>query len=184
MYQVAGEVVDPRVRRSRQALVNLHEMPGSHSIRMLTSTLKAQLSTKREGNQLLVFVEVANQGAGHYVPTGSPLRQMVLEVQVDSYDGKHRGEERIYQRIIVNERGETIRREDIAFMKGAKVFSDTRLAPHETRLEKFSLPLPQGVKAQVKASFSFYYSPMARPESQNRVTFLTITKLVSGEPVN
>ena len=31
MYSVAGQVVDPKVLKSAEAKVNLHQMPGSHS---------------------------------------------------------------------------------------------------------------------------------------------------------
>ncbi|MBI3473452.1 MAG: hypothetical protein HY013_19015, partial [Candidatus Solibacter usitatus] len=32
MYRVAGAVVDPRLQRTQQARINLHQMPGSHSL--------------------------------------------------------------------------------------------------------------------------------------------------------
>jgi hypothetical protein len=36
MYRVAGDVVDPRLKRSSLAKINLHQMPGSHSVTQLT----------------------------------------------------------------------------------------------------------------------------------------------------
>jgi hypothetical protein len=178
MYSVAGDVVDPRIQRSRQAKVNLHQMPGSHSLEQLTRTVKSRLTTVREGDQLRVSVEVTNQAAGHYVPTGSPLRQLRLEVHADSYDGKHLSRQRVYQRAIADQSGKPIEREYVAFTRGAKVVLDTRLAPSETRKEVFSFAVPHGVKAVVKATFKYFYSPMARTESQKEVTFLTLSQLV------
>jgi len=178
MSRVEGDVVDPKVQRSTAAKINLHQMPGSHSIDQLTSTFKAQLSSSRDGGKLNVRVDVANSAAGHYVPTGSPLRQIVLELRADSYGGKHFREERVYRRIVADANGKALDREHLAFLKGAKLISDTRLAPEEKRAETFSFDVPAGDRTQVKATFWYYYSPMARAESQKRVTFLTISRLV------
>ena len=140
-----GDVVDPKIRKSALAKVNLHQMPGSHSIAQLNKTVKLRLSSTRENNQLKVSVEVSNVAAGHYVPTGSPLRQLVLEVQADPFNGAHFREERRYQRTVADRQGAVLVREHAAFFDGAKVLSDTRLAPDETRTELFAFPVPPGV---------------------------------------
>ena len=178
MAVVSGEVVDPRIKRDPIARVNLHQMPGSHSITQLTSTIKAQLTAIHDGGHLKVAVEVANVAAGHYVPTGSPLRQLVLELRADSYDGKHLRQERVYQRTVADQHGTVLNRESLAFLKAAKVVSDTRRAPGEKRLESFVFEIPAGVQTQVKATFWYYYSPLATTESQKRVTFLELNRLV------
>ena len=72
-------------------------------------------------------VDVTNAAAGHSLPTGSPLRQLVLEVRADGYGGEHFREERVYMRKVANQQGTVIGQEDFAFMKSAKVVSDTRL---------------------------------------------------------
>ena len=178
MVRVAGDLVDPKAAHSTVSSINLHQMPGSHSLEQLTSAVKAQLSTVRDGDQLKVTVEVANQKAGHYLPTGSPLRQLVLEVRADGYGGEHLREERVYVRQVADTHGTILQREHFAFMKGAKVISDTRLAPGEKRAETFQFAIPASSQAQVKATFWYYYSPMARTESQKRITFLTLNRLV------
>ena len=177
MSRVSGSVVDPKVKRS-SARVNLHQMPGSHSIEQLTSTVRAQLLTARENNQLKVTLEVANVAAGHYVPTGSPLRQLMLEVRADAYNGQHYREERSYTRRVADQNGKPVTHEHVAFLRAAKVLSDTRLAPGEKRTETFMFPVPAGTPAQVKATFSYYYSPLTANESQRRITFLTLNRLV------
>jgi hypothetical protein len=178
MSKVAGDVVDPKVKRSSMEKVNLHQMPGSHSLDQLNKTIKTRLTTAREGDQLKVSVEVANAAAGHYVPTGSPLRQLVLEVRADAYDGKHFQETRTYRRAVADAHGTILQREHFAFLKGAKMVSDTRLAPDEKRVETFRFAIPQGVQAQLKATFWYYYSPLASTEAQKRVTFQSISRLV------
>jgi hypothetical protein len=183
MGRVTGDVVDPKVKRSSMAKINLHQMPGSHSLDQLTSAVKAQMSAVREGNNLKITVDVANQKAGHYLPTGSPLRQLVLELRVDGYGGEHFREERTYARRVADAHGTVLMREHFAFLKATKVVSDTRLAPGEKRAETFSFAVPATSQAQVKATFWYYYSPMARTESQKRITFLTLNRLVPPAPV-
>lgn len=178
MYRVKGDVVDPKIHRSATAKVNLHQMPGSHSLEQLNSTIKARLSTSREGDRLKLTVVVSNVAAGHYVPTGSPMRQLLLDVRADSYDGKHFQEERRYARTVADQQGKTVDLEPLAFMSGARVVSDTRLAPDETRTETFSFPVPSGVKAQVRVELRYYYSPLATTEAQKQLTFLTLRRLV------
>ncbi len=182
MYRVAGQVVDPRIQRSGEAKVNLHQMPGSHSLEQLNRTISANLLTAREADQLKVAVEVTNRIAGHYVPTGSALRQVVLEVNVESYDGGRFRGERVYRRRVADQQGNPIDREYLAILKGAKVLSDTRLASEEKRTETFSFPVPKGVQARVRADFWYYYSPMARSEAQKRLKFLTVQRLAKPGP--
>lgn len=177
MYQVAGDVVDPKIKKTTEATVNLHQMPGSHSLEQLNKTIKARLTTQRKDDQLKLSVEVANVAAGHYVPTGSPMRQLIMEVRADSYDGNHFRAERRYRRTVADRQGKEVTVEPAAFLKGAKVIADTRLAPGERRTESFSFPIPNGVKAQVRVSLWYYYSPLAATESQKRVVFLTIRRL-------
>jgi nitrate/TMAO reductase-like tetraheme cytochrome c subunit len=178
MSLLTGDVVDPRVKRSSVARINLHQMPGSHSLDQLTSTVKAQLSAAREGGTLKVTVDVVNLTAGHYVPTGSPLRQIVMEVRADSYGGQHFREERVYARTVADAQGAPVMNEYTGFLKAARVVSDTRLAPGEKRTETFAFDVPADSQTQVKATFWYYYSPMARTESQKRITFLTLNRLV------
>jgi hypothetical protein len=178
MYRVAADVVDPRIQRSKEAKVNLHQMPGSHSLEQLSRSIKLNLLATREPSQLKVTVEVVSRTAGHYVPTGSPRRQLVLEVTADTYDGQHFRGERVYRRTVADPQGRPIDREDLAFLEGAKVLSDTRLAPDEKRTEEFFFPIPTGVSTDIKLKAWYYYSPAAEAEGQQRVSFLTLSRLV------
>lgn len=178
MSAVAGAVVDPRIKRVSMAKINLHQMPGSHSLAQLTSTIRANLAVSHENGKLSVTVDMLNNGAGHYVPTGSPLRQIVLEVRADSNSGLHSREERVYARKVADQQGAPIASEAAAFLKAARVLSDTRLAPGEKRTEKFVFDLPNGDTARVKASLWYCYSPLERKESEKKIAFLTLTRLV------
>lgn len=177
MGRVEGDVVDPRVRRSGGG-VNLHEMPGSHSLEQLNKAVRMRLDAKRTGDRMEIAVVLQNVGAGHDVPTGSPMRQLILELDADAYRGQDLHETRLYRRVVADSDGKVVDHEHLAFLRGAKVVSDTRLAPGEERTESFSMPLAAGVAVQVKATLSYYYSPMARSESRERIVFRTINRLV------
>ncbi|MBI3663387.1 MAG: hypothetical protein HY234_10105 [Acidobacteria bacterium] len=178
MYTVRGPVVDSRVKRASQDEINLHQMPGSRSVDQLNKAIRANLTAERKGDKLEVTVKLTNSGGGHYVPTGSPLRQLILEVRAEPYGGQSFREQRIYTRRVADQKGTPVEREHFAFLRGAKVIEDTRLAPKETRTETFSFPVPRGKQVRVEAGFYYYYSPMASTEAQQKVKFLVISRLV------
>lgn len=178
MYRVEGNVVDPRVQRTAEAGINLHQIPGSHSMQQLEKALHADLTATHEGGRLQIVVEVTNRGAGHAVPTGSPMRQLILELHADPYGGAHLSDRRVFRRTVADQTGAIIEREPRAFLKGAQVVSDTRLAPGETRKETFTFQVPQGTRTQVEADFFYYYSPLATTEAQQKLMFLSLRRLV------
>lgn len=179
MFTVHGDVVDARVVKTGEHEVNLHEMPGSHSAQQLNRAIRTQFSVAREGSQVKVTVKLTNAGAGHDVPTGSPMRQLILEVQMSPYEGgQTQKQERIYARTVEDQKGAALHYEAAAFLKGAKVVKDTRIAPRETRTETFSFDLPQGKRAKVEANLYYYYSPMLGTEDQQKLRFFTVSRLV------
>ena len=54
---------------------------------LLDDALDMTVSTQREGNALVVSVQLTNRQTGHHVPTGSPLRQVVLLVEATTPSG-------------------------------------------------------------------------------------------------
>jgi hypothetical protein len=178
MYRVEGEVVDPRVKRTPDQGINLHQMPGSHSLKQLNKAIRGRLIVSHDAGQLHVEVDVTNQGAGHMVPTGSPLRKLILQVRVLPFGGKPVRAERVFTRVVADQHGKILNREDLVFIKAAKVVSDTRLAPRETKKETFTFKVPQGVRSTVEADFYYYYSPTAATKAQQEVKFLSFRRFV------
>jgi hypothetical protein len=88
-------------------------------------------------------VEIANEAAGHYLPTGSPLRQLVMELRAGSAGGPHFREQRVYARQVADRHGTVLMREHFAFLKAAKLASHTRLSPGEKRTETLLFPIPK-----------------------------------------
>ena len=178
MYRVEGNVVDPRVKKTAGHEINLHEMPGSHSLAQLNKAIRGQLFVTHKGGELHVEVDVTNQGAGHMVPTGSPLRKLILKVSAVPFSGKSYHVERDFTRVVADRNGKILNREDLVFLRAAKVVSDTRLAPGETRKEAFTFKVPEGVQSTVAADFYYYYSPMATTKAQQEVKFLSFKRFV------
>jgi hypothetical protein len=177
MPSASGPVADPRVARSSGAQINLHAMPGSHSLDQLTRTVKAQLTTAREGGTLKAVLTVTNAGAGHYVPTGSPMRKILLEVAAQPYGGATLTERKTYERVVADPKGKPLVLEYAAFIDAAKTLSDTRLAPDERRIETFRFPISEKTRVQLKVKFTYFYSPLGEQDSQMQVTFLTLQRL-------
>lgn len=176
MPRVKGRTVDAKVRHSEGA-VNLHEMPGGHSVDQLNKALLARLTAQREDGQLHVKLFLRNRGAGHMVPTGSPLRKLVVAVQVSTAGGPDLTVERAYQRVIVDKDGNTLADEPGIWVRGARVASDNRLKPNEERVENFSFPVPPAQGARIQARFWYHYSPMDKPDT-GKSSFLTLPAIV------
>ena len=176
MELVQGSVVEPRVKRDSSHLVNLHAMPGSHSISQLNKALTAKLTATRAGENAEVVVKVKNEGAGHFLPTGSPMRQLILEVKATSAGVTIGTEKRIYTKTLADAEGVTIQKEHVAFIKAAKVVSDTRLAPEETKSEVFTFKIPPGRPARIDAAFYYFHPATADPDRGGRIKFLELSK--------
>lgn len=181
MAQTAANVVDPKIKRDAHTSVNLHQMPGSRSIDQLNKAISLRMNTERRGDRLVVTVDLSNRGAGHMVPTGSPLRELNLEVSVGAA-GKTHDEQRVYTRKVVDQSGKAINSEELVFLQAAKTVSDTRLKAGETRRETFEFAVPAGAAARVVARLWYFYSPGAAAFDETRVNFLTLPTYVPAGP--
>lgn len=73
--------------RRDPATIASHRMPGAADEPLLQETLTLDLEAEREEDSLSVTAAVTNTGAGHHVPTDSPLRQVLLVITVRGEDG-------------------------------------------------------------------------------------------------
>lgn len=176
MSAVAGKVADARFEREPTSSINLHKMTGSHSAAQLNRAVKMRMDARREGTRAKVSVDVINVAAGHHVPTGSPLRQLVLELTAKMADGKDFRERRVYTRTVKDKTGKLLNQEHLVFVKSGSEGTDTRLKPDETRREEFAFDVPVGVATEVKAVLSYYYSPFAKPGVDQKVSFLSVSQ--------
>jgi hypothetical protein len=68
--------------------INSHLMLGASSPDFISDAVTMSISGKSEGGQALIEVAVTNSGSGHHLPTGSPLRQMILIVDAKDANGE------------------------------------------------------------------------------------------------
>jgi len=177
MPQVLANIVDPKVKRVQGAFVNLHTMPGGHARDQLVRALELRiLEAQRTPRGLHVKVRVRNVGAGHAVPTGSPTRKVILRVTVATEGGQRVQQERLYQRVVLDEQGAEIRRDSLLFTRARAIARDTRLAPAEQRVEEFLLPVSTDENLTVTATLIYLYSPHERPQTETRIEFLSEKK--------
>jgi hypothetical protein len=176
MGETSANVVDPKVKRLARSTVNLHSMPGSRSVDQLNKAIRASVNTERDGDGLTVQVELWNRGAGHMVPTGSPLRSLHLNVTV-SAGGKTQEQEKVYQRRVASDDGQELTREELVFLKASRTLEDTRLKPGERREEAFEFSLPANTAARVRTRLSYSYSPQANG-TNGTLNFLTLPSYV------
>jgi hypothetical protein len=152
----ADLVADPVSHKLNRKLINLHHTPGGHFPEQLQRALVVQITDiVRAHDRMTINVKVTNQ-AGHAVPTGLPTKKMVLRVDAKPDDGgKSHQSERVYQRVMVNEKGEELNNETQLFLDAKRVRRDTRLKPGESRLEKFTFPITPGTKVLVSVQLTY-----------------------------
>jgi hypothetical protein len=96
-----------------------------------------------------VEVELVNSGVGHSVPGGMANSALVLAVGVEDAAGKlHHRSERVYRRTLVDGEGRELTAVADLFLKAESVSRDTGLRPGDSRLEYFTLPLPDGARGR------------------------------------
>ena len=64
-----------------------HTNPGAANELLLQNTAVLYLAAERSGNQIRVTVKISNTGAGHHIPTDSPLRQILLVMTASDAQG-------------------------------------------------------------------------------------------------
>jgi hypothetical protein len=173
-----GRVVDARVKRDSSARVNLHEMPGGHSLQQLHKALAFAIRPTRDRDELNVNVRVTNKGAGHAVPTGMPGRAMEMVVTVDTSAGDHFEETRVFGRFFEDREGKPIAHVADYFGRGVREKSDSRIGVDEVRDVAFDFPVKAKDTAYVSVRMHYEHAPRGKGEDRTRLTFLSETRFV------
>jgi hypothetical protein len=179
MGRTKANVVDPRIARAPTVEVNLHEVPGGHSLEQLYKALSASiLDPTRDGDRLEIKVRLTNRGAGHAVPTGMPGRRVILRVQVDASSGKSQSAQRVYEKVFRGADGAVIERGSEIFAPKVKLEGDTRIRPDEQRVEAFVFEVPAADTAHVDVKLLYEHTPTGGEEGRTRLTFLSERRTV------
>lgn len=173
MSRQEANVVDPVVSRVPDHEVNLHEVPGSHSIPMLGKALKVSFASHREGDSLVVEVKVSNKGAGHAVPTGMPGRRVLMDLSLTTGQGRHFTAERTYSKNFVDASGQEIHLDSGFFGRGVQLASDTRIRADEQRVERFAFAVPAGTWARTNVKLHYEHAPTGNDDNRVWQTFFS-----------
>jgi hypothetical protein len=181
MGKQKADVVDPKIMRDPDATVNLHQVPGGHSLEQLNKALSVNLKPVHANGSVQLGISLRNDGAGHSVPTGMPGRRVLLEVRVQTSDGKTFEEHREYGETWTDASGSVISRDSGYFAKGVKLTGDTRLRAGEDRVESFSFPVSASASADVTVKLRYEHAPNGDGENRTNITFYSETRSVGAE---
>lgn len=141
-------------RTSGASCVTCHLPGGSHTVPGSTPAIlagAAQLWVQVRAGEAQVIV--LNRGAGHALPTGSALRQIVLETRFLDHGGRVVASHReVFARVLEDAAGKA----PAPPWRATAVHSDTRLMPQERRT--FSYSPPDGA-ARVEARLVYHRAP-------------------------
>jgi hypothetical protein len=146
------------------------------------NALAMELEGEIQGNQLLLKIHISNTNGGHWVPTGEPMRSVLLLVEArDSEDkpltfirgsrvpewvGQGRQEDgdfgglpgALFAKVLADEEGNL----NVPFWQASRVASDTRIRPKKTETLEFVFALVDPGD-EPSAEASLIYRPVPRP---------------------
>ena len=174
--------VGGKVRKAET--IHRHLFHGGHSRDMLEKAATLELEARRVGGMLEVTAAVTNSGAGHTLPDGATLRNIILLVEPRDASGwplKHVGGKReklpplagkgntprdfaghagrMFARPFVTRTGQV----PAGGFNADHVLFDTRIRPRETDRSSYHFALPgnQAVTVQARLIYRWTYKPMA-----------------------
>ncbi len=136
-----------------------HLMPGASDEELLQNSVTMTTTGRLEGDGVVVEVSITNDKTGHHVPTGVPLRHMILAVRATDADGEvlllsegpvlpdwtgdYAGRPgRTYAKILRDEwTGEF---PTGAYWRDISLVEDTRLAAFETDVSRYAFSASDG----------------------------------------
>jgi len=165
-------IVDPRVKREPASFVNLHKMPGGHSLDQLSKALDLRIvELTRRGAAIHVQVAVHNKGAGHGVPTGMPTRRITLTTEVNGSRTGKQMQSRVYGTTVEDRNGTTLDHDSAIVTSGAKFASNTRLQPAERRIENFDFKVDPDENVDVRTVLTYRYDPFGSGQPGFAINF-------------
>jgi hypothetical protein len=146
--------------------VRSHYMPAAKDEETLQNSVTMTTTAEWQGDAVHTQVQITNDKTGHHVPTGTPLRHMILVVGATDADGKplplldgptlpdwtgdYAGQPgRYYAKILEDEwTGEV---PTAAYWRDINLVEDTRLAAFATDISQYAFAAPEGGDVTVEA---------------------------------
>ncbi len=179
MPLIPGRTVREKIKKSAQKQINLHAISAGHSTEQLQKALDVKITKADIVTDFInVEVDVTNVGSGHVVPTGIPTRNLILLVELKT-PNEYFVQQRVYQRLLVDEQGNLLSEIYDIFKNAAKVSLDTRLKPRETRTERFVFAVPKNKKITISARVEYLYKAKVLSPTEMRVKMAEDKKIIS-----
>lgn len=139
-------VVDPKIKKVDH-YVTAHRFQGGRSQIKIKNAAKLKINVTRRDSTAVVYVEVTNAESGHKLPTGTPARKVILEVSLEDDEGNTIGEaSKVYRKTLVDKDGYVLEDNASQILDAVAILEDNRIAPKETRKEKFTFDVPEDVQ--------------------------------------
>jgi hypothetical protein len=162
MEPVTGKTVAESVKKTTANQISNHNIASGHSLTKRRRALEIKIAAiETHKNRIRVQVDLTNTGAGHKMPTGLPVKKIILEVKVEDANGGHRQtQQRVYQKVLADAQGKAVTKVvDLMLGKATTVVSDNRIAPLETRHESFTFFVEKPEEQTVSATAYYSYTP-------------------------
>lgn len=144
-----------------------HRFPGTHTIDFPTSPVDLELNYYSQQQEL--EVSLINNGAGHAIPTGTPLRMVYL--QINAYDSSKNlvwqnwkenpikeDQSGLFMRILADEQGNA----PVVPWKASKIIYDRRLMPGKRYTIRYKLPSKEIFETDVKLVYRLAPVPILK----------------------
>lgn len=132
------EVGQAATGATRQTRLGHHGFMGNQGD-LLRKALNVVVNARDEAGKIVADVVLRNEGAGHFVPSGLPGRQIAIRVKtVDAKGVDHASDEKALGRLLVGSDGN----EEVPFYQAQAEAKDDRIAPGSSTTLSFSLNAP------------------------------------------
>ena len=110
MQPVAGKTVAEFVKKTAANQISNHNIAAGHSLTKRRQALEIKIAAiETHRNRIRVQVDLTNTGAGHKMPTGLPVKKIILEVKIEDVNDGHRQiQQRVYQKIVADKQGRVV----------------------------------------------------------------------------
>ncbi|MBN1541771.1 hypothetical protein JW992_06460 [candidate division KSB1 bacterium] len=140
--------------------VHVHSLLGGRSDRMLQNSASIDLAVSPLDKTLLVTVKATNKTVGHDLPSGSPMRMVLLSVRAyDRFDRLvwsnwqsdplQQDPQSVFMRVLADEQGNA----PVLPWEAQTVLLDNRLRPGEPRSCEYLVPAVDAVRVEAELTY-------------------------------
>ncbi len=132
---------------------------------------------ERKDNKMIVSISIANIGAGHFIPTGSPSKKLILRVSAKNQMNYYTIQEKTFGMKVIDEKGIELHTEPEIMLRGSAIKIDERIPPQGKVIELLEFDFPKDQYAVVTAQLIYLYRPLILDETSMRVEIASDQKI-------